>query len=181
MADVTSRRQKELTSIVPRPAALTRLLNLHAAAGLLAENAPEIITCPEAARGLEQSLIAAMGDCLAATVEVSSPVSNSRRGRIMRREFYAILEANSDRVMHAAEMCKAVGVSNRTLTTCCHEALGITPHRYLRLRQLHLAHRALVQADQAMTTVTRTATESAFGISGVLPRHTGRTSERRLP
>ena len=152
---------KELTFIAPRPAALTRLLELHAAAGLLAENTPEIIACPEAARGLEQALIAAMADCLAMTDEGSLQVSNSHHGRIMRR-FYAILEANSDRVMHAPEMCKAVGVSNRTLTTCCHEALGMSPHRYLRLRQLHLAHRALVLADPAKTTVTRIATEFGF-------------------
>ena len=152
---------KELTFITPRPAALTKLLDLHAAAGLLAENAPEIIACPEAARGLEQALIAAVADCLAATDEGSLQVSNSHHGRIMRR-FYAILEANSDRVMHAPEMCKAVGVSNRTLTTCCHEALGMTPHRYLRQRQLHLAHRALVLADPAKTTVTRIATEFGF-------------------
>ena len=152
---------KELTFIAARPAALTRLLELHAAAGLLAENAPEIIACPEAARGLEQALIAAMVDCLATTDEVSLQVSNSHHGKIMRR-FYAILETNSDRVMHAPEMCKAVGVSNRTLTTCCHEALGMTPHRYLRLRQLSLAHRALVLADPAKTTVTRVATEFGF-------------------
>jgi AraC-like DNA-binding protein len=152
---------KELLFVAARPAALTRFLDLHAAAGLLAENAPEIIARPEAGRGLEQALIAAMADCLAATDEVSSQVPNSRHGRIMRR-FYAILEANSDRAMHAPEMCKAVGVSNRTLTTCCHEALGMTPHRYLRLRQLHLAHRALVLADPAMTTVTRIATEFGF-------------------
>jgi AraC-like DNA-binding protein len=152
---------KQLIFFTPRPAALTKLLDLHAAAGLLAENAPEIIACPEAARGLEQALIAAMADCLAATDEGALQVSNSRHGRIMRR-FYAILEANSDRVMHAPEMCKAVGVSNRTLTTCCHEALGMAPHRYLRLRQLHLAHRALGLADPAMTTVTRIATEFGF-------------------
>jgi hypothetical protein len=117
---------KELQFIAARPAALTRFMELHAAAGLLAENAPEIIACPEAARGLEQALIAAMADCLAATDECSSQVSDGRHGRIMRR-FYAILEANLERVMHAPEMCKAVGVSNRTLTTCCHEALGMTP------------------------------------------------------
>ena len=116
---------KELTFITPRPTALTKLLGLHATAGLLAENAPEIIACPEAARSLEQALIAAVADCLAATDEGSLQVSNCHHGRIMRR-FYAILEANSDRVMHAPEMCKAVGVSNRTLTTCCHEALGIS-------------------------------------------------------
>ena len=152
---------KELIFITPRPAALTKLLDLHAAAGLLAENAPEIIACPEAARGLEQALIAAMADCLAAADEGSLQVSNSYHGRVMRR-FYAILEANPDRVMHAPEMCKAVGVSNRTLTTCCQEALGMAPHRYLRLRQLHLAHRALMLADPTMTTVTRIATEFGF-------------------
>jgi transcriptional regulator GlxA family with amidase domain len=152
---------KELLFIAVRPAALTRFLNLHAAAGLLAENAPEIIASLEAARGLEQALIAAMVDCLAATDEVSSRVSNNHHGRIMRR-FYAILEANSDRVMHGPEMCKAVGVSNRTLTTCCHEALGMTPHQYLRLRQLHLARRALVMGEPAMTTVTQIATTYGF-------------------
>jgi transcriptional regulator GlxA family with amidase domain len=152
---------KELMFITPRPAALTKLLDLHATAGLLAENAPEIVASPEAARGLEQALIAAMADCLAATAEGSLQVSNSHHGRIMR-QFYAILKANSDRVMHLPEMCKAVGVSNRTLTTCCHEALEMTPHRYLRLRQLNLARRALVLADPAKTTVTRVATEFGF-------------------
>ncbi len=152
---------KELMFVAPRPAALTKLLDLHAAAGLLAENAPEIIACPEAARGLEQSLIASMADCLAMPDGGALQVSSSHHRRIMRR-FYAMLEANSDRVMHAPEMCKAVGVSNRTLTTCCQEALGMAPHRYLRLRQLHLAHRALRLADPAKTTVTRIATEFGF-------------------
>ena len=64
--------------------------------------------------------------------------------------------------MHAPEMCKAVGVSNRTLTTCCQEALGMSPHRYLRLRQLHLAHRALTLNESATTTVTEVATAYGF-------------------
>jgi AraC-like DNA-binding protein len=151
---------KELLFIVPRPAALSRFLELHRSAALLAEDAPEIIAHPEAARGLEQALIAAMVDCLLKTDDPSSKVSNGRHDRIMKR-FYAILESNPDRVMHAPEMCKAVGVSNRTLTTCCHEALGMSPHRYLRLRQLHLVHRALVLSEAATTTVTQIAT--AFG------------------
>jgi AraC-like DNA-binding protein len=78
-----------------------------------------------------------MADCLASTHDAAH-VSNSHHSGIMKR-FYAILATNSGRVMHAPEMCKAVGVSNRTLTTCCHEALGMSPHRYLRLRQLHLS------------------------------------------
>ena len=41
------------------------LQRLHAAASNLAENTPEIITNPDAARGLEQALIEAMVACLA--------------------------------------------------------------------------------------------------------------------
>ena len=43
---------------------MARLQRLHAAAGHLAEEAPEIIANPDAARGLEQALIEAMVDCL---------------------------------------------------------------------------------------------------------------------
>src|ERR1700730_15744499 len=50
--------------ITPLPAALSRLQRLHAAAGQLAEDAPEVIAHPEAARGLEQALIEAMVGCL---------------------------------------------------------------------------------------------------------------------
>ena len=52
-------------SIAPSPAAMARLQRLHAAAASLAEDAPEIIDHPEAARGLEQVLIEAMVGCLA--------------------------------------------------------------------------------------------------------------------
>ena len=51
--------------ISPSPSAMARLQRLHAAAGQLAENAPEIIAHPEAARGLEQALVEAMVECLA--------------------------------------------------------------------------------------------------------------------
>jgi hypothetical protein len=51
--------------ITPSPSAMARLQRLHAAAGELAEKAPEIIADPEAARGLEQALIEALVGCLA--------------------------------------------------------------------------------------------------------------------
>ncbi|MGA8195402.1 MAG: hypothetical protein WB902_18750, partial [Acetobacteraceae bacterium] len=38
--------------VTPPPAAMAKLLRLHAAAGQLAEAAPEVIGHPEAARGL---------------------------------------------------------------------------------------------------------------------------------
>ena len=46
------------------PISMAKLQRLHAAAGHLAETAPEVIAHPEAARGLEQALIEAMVGCL---------------------------------------------------------------------------------------------------------------------
>jgi hypothetical protein len=54
---------KDALVLAPAPHAMAKLQRLHAAAGQMAENAPEIIAHPEAARGLEQALIEAMVGC----------------------------------------------------------------------------------------------------------------------
>src|SRR6516165_6888782 len=60
------------------------------------------------------------------------------------------------------ELCAAVGASDRTLRACCHEHLGMSPTRYLWLRRMNLARRALRVADRATTTVTEIATNYGF-------------------
>jgi len=152
---------KESLSVTPSPAAMERLQNLHAAAGHLAEHAPGVIASPEAARGLEQALLAAMADCLGTADEHSSGSGRRRHSRIMR-QFYAILEGNPHGVIHVPEICARLGVSIRTLTTCSNESLGMSPHRYLKLRQLHLARRALGLGNPATTTVSEIATAHGF-------------------
>ena len=49
----------------PPPSAIAKLQRLHAAAGEVAENAPEILANPDAAHGLEQALIEALVGCFA--------------------------------------------------------------------------------------------------------------------
>ena len=145
----------------PTAAAMRRLVYLHTAAGHLAEYAPEVIANPEAARGLEQALIDALAACLS-SAEDHKPVPGSRRrDRIMKR-FFEVLVANPEGVLHLAEMCATVGVSTSTLTACCNEAVGMSPHRFLRIRQLNLARQALARADARATTVTEVATEHGF-------------------
>jgi len=152
---------KDPLFVTPPPAAMERLQTLHAAAGHLAEHAPQVIACPEAACALEQALISALADCLGTTNE-RAPGSWSARHSMIMRKFYAILEANPHGVLYVPEICRKIGVSDRTLAACCHEALGMNPHRYLKLRQLHLARRALVLGDPATTTVTQIATSYGF-------------------
>ena len=65
LADSDLTRPKHTLIVTPAPSAMARLQRLHATAAGLAEDAPEIIAHPEAARSLEQALIQAMADCLA--------------------------------------------------------------------------------------------------------------------
>ena len=60
------------------------------------------------------------------------------------------------------DLCKAIGASYRTLHVCCREQLGMSPKRYLMLRRMHLAHRALSRGDPEKTSVTEIATDYGF-------------------
>jgi transcriptional regulator GlxA family with amidase domain len=86
---------------------------------------------------------------------------NQRHLMIIER-FKELLETNLCEPMHLAEICAAIGVSERTLRVCCHEHLGMGPIRYLWLRRMRLARRALMLADPAGATVTQIATEHGF-------------------
>jgi AraC-like DNA-binding protein len=76
--------------------------------------------------------------------------------------FDELLEANRDWPVRLAEICEMTGVSDRTLRICCHEQLGMGPMRYMWLRRMHLARRALTRADRAAATVTEIATRFGF-------------------
>ena len=147
--------------VAPPAATMARLQKLHATAGHLTEHAPEVLACPAAARSLELALIAAMTDCLHTTNYQKPARRNRRYGTIIRR-FYDLLRANPDDVLHIPEICKAIGVSRRTLSTCCNEILGMSPYHYLKLRQMNLARGALTRGDAAVSSVTQIATAHGF-------------------
>ena len=147
-------------SMTPARTAMAKLQRLHAAAGRLAEDAPEIIAHPEAARGLEQALIEAMVACLAHGEVREDRLAQRHHSLIMRR-FRKVVEESPEQPLYIPEICKKIGVSDRTLRACCQEQLGIGPKRYLLLRRLHLARRALREA-RSDATVTDIATRYGF-------------------
>jgi len=152
---------KEVLIHTPAPQAMAKLQRLHAAAAQLAEDTPKIIAHPEAARGLEQALIEALVGCLG-DGEVHEDRSAQRRHAIILRRFRREVEENPDQPLYIPELCAAIGVSDRTLRVCCQEQLGMSPKRYLMLRRMHLARRALRDGTAETTSVTEIATQYGF-------------------
>jgi AraC-like DNA-binding protein len=149
------------TSSAPKASAMAKLRHLHGAASHLALRAPEVIEHSESARSLEQALIEAMATCLS-TGEVRENRSALRQHATIMRRFRRAIEEKSDQAIYLPELCASIGVSERTLRICCQEQLGLSPKRYLMLRRMHLAHRALRENASAATTVTEIATRYGF-------------------
>ena len=151
-----------INTVAPSPPALLRLRKLHEAAGHLAQTAPDILAKPEVARAMEQALVEAMVFCL--TDSHSDQVRNVRghRARVMRR-LEEVLMANPEEPLYMAELSARVGASYWALRDCCLEYLGMSPKRYLSLRRMRLARRALQRADAERTTVTEMPLITASG------------------
>jgi len=152
---------KNSLTVIPDPVVLNRLQRLHAAAGSLAEEAPSVLAHPEAARGLRHALIGAMVDCLG-PVHQSEDRSALRQHAAIMRRFHGAIERRLDQPLYIPELCVEIGTSERTLRVCCQEQLGMSPKRYLLMRRMHLAHRALRDSAAADATVTEIATRFGF-------------------
>ena len=99
---------KDALTLTPSPSAMAKLQRPHAAAGQLAEDAPEIITHPEAAWSLEQALIEAMVRCLAEG-ELGEDRSALRYHVLIMHRFRRAVEENPDQPLYIPEPCKSIG------------------------------------------------------------------------
>jgi AraC-like DNA-binding protein len=151
----------DLCLVHPSPAHMARLIRLHATARHLAETAPETFQQPEVSSALEHELVHAMVTCLADATRPEAVVTWRRHSAIMKR-FEQVLAESSDRPIHLAQICTAVGASERTLRNSCEEQLGMGPIRYLWLRRMHLARRALIRTDPGKSTVAQVAAQYGF-------------------
>ena len=140
---------------------MSRLLNLHEAAGHLAKSAPDILVKPEVARAMDEALVEAMVSCLASGEPIETCRAYSHHATVMRR-FEEAMQANPEGPLYMTELCAALGVSYWTLRACCQEHLGMSPKRYLLLRRMHLVRQALRRADPGSMTVTEIATNCGF-------------------
>jgi AraC-like DNA-binding protein len=139
---------------------MARLRRLHAQACRLAETRPKVLAHPEVARAIEQGLIHALVTCLAAKAR-DGGAARRQHTRIMVR-FEDVLAERPNRQLPLPELCALIGVSERTLRSCCIEFLGISPSRDVLLRRLQAARIALRDADPATANVAEIAGSCGF-------------------
>ena len=144
----------------PTPILLARLRRLHLAAGRLAASSPDVLTHPEASRSLEEALTQAMILCLAGGERLETDRRFRHHKAIMTR-LEDFLGMHPCRPLYLSEICAAAQASERTMRACCQEHLGMGPARYLWLRRMHLARRALLLASEGAT-VTSVAMAHGF-------------------
>jgi AraC family ethanolamine operon transcriptional activator len=95
----------------------------------------------------------------------AAPLQDVQSARQSRRELVervlALLRENIQEPITVAEICRRVGVSERTLRAAFHDLIGLSPKQYAIAQRLHAVHDALAAASPGTTTVTDVA--MAFG------------------
>lgn len=84
----------------------------------------------------------------------------SRREAVERTEAY--IRSHAGTAIPLSELCRIVGLSERSLRNAFHEVRGAPPKRCLQDERLLEARRALSTADPRQTTVTGVAMENGF-------------------
>jgi AraC-like DNA-binding protein len=151
----------ETRTLRPAPPLLARLRTFHKMARHLAKDTPDALTRPATVTAIDQELVHALVTCLAGTRSSTSSPRGGCHQKLIGR-FEEFLAARHYEPVYLAEICTAIGASERTLRTCCQEHLGMGPIHYLWLRRMHLARRALLGADSAAKSVTEIATTFGF-------------------
>jgi len=84
----------------------------------------------------------------------------SRRQAVERTEAY--LQTHAGTAIPIAELCRIVGLSERSLRNAFYDVRGAGPKRCLQHRRLQDARRALRNAVPNQTTVTTVAADNGF-------------------
>ncbi len=106
---------------------------------------PARLVNPNVVKGIDQSIVGSIDDALSSIVLSPNNVATGRYIAICRRAEEYLRESGTH-VHSSLEVAKACGVNMRTLHNALISVLGMSLGRYLMLRRLWLARRALLRA-----------------------------------
>jgi AraC-like DNA-binding protein len=151
----------------PRLAA--RLRRLHAQACRLAETKSKMLSHPQVSRAIEHELMEALVLYLTTATPRAKGLPTPQHTAIMDR-FEEILAKHPCKRQNILELCELVGVSARTLRSCCARFLGMSPMQYILLRRLREVRNALLRADADAITLAQIAERFGFAKAAHLGR-----------
>jgi AraC-like DNA-binding protein len=145
----------------PEPETLRRLSAMHRVTAELARTDPALLTSPPVAHAFETQLTELMVRSIGEGEPVRVMAATLRQRTIIAR-FEEFLEIRREQPVYLIDICKAVGVSERTLRAACQEQFGLSPTRYLWLRRMYLARRRLAATQARPASVTEVAMANGF-------------------
>jgi len=143
-------------------------------------------------------LVALLGAVVPCGVVARAPFSrnSSNLDRVIHKAL-GFLRTKDRQDLHVEDLCRTVGVAERSLLRAFHRFFGVGPTQYLKLRRLNNVHCALQAYDCRQTTVTEVLTtwgvtelgrfagayKALFGESPseTLRKKTGAQGPRHLP
>jgi AraC-like DNA-binding protein len=90
------------------------------------------------------------------------PTGEAARYREIVERFEKIARANLETTTSVAALCRAAGVTPRTLARAFRAVHATTPSQYLRVLRLTLARQALLAPEAGCNTVTEIVTRFGF-------------------
>jgi AraC-like DNA-binding protein len=174
-------RQREARLSMPRgaeilqrdPAAVRRLFTWGKRLVTTAERRPELFNERREIRlAAKVELLEALMAALAATTDVKPPRKDGTRSTqsrfVKRAEDFAL--AHMGERLYVTDLCKAAGVSERSLEYAFKEIMGMRPVAYLTRVRLHRVRQALLAAAPGSTTVSAEALNRGFWHFGEFSR-----------
>lgn len=152
---------RETQVLCPDNKAMRRLTALHRFAGSLAKSSPEVIAHGEVANALEQAMVHAMLRAIDRSEE-KEPVAGYKNRRAILDGLEAFIAGSAGRPLYILDLCSELGAPERTIRRVFNEQFGLSPIRYLWLRRMYLANRALQLAEPTHASVTAIAMEHGF-------------------
>lgn len=146
------------------PASWDRVAAIATAAGSVMTAAPDTLADEPPRIGLRASLLNAVRAVLASGHKTERPrrVQAWQSWRRIVIGIEAYLNAHAARPIYTEELCAELGISAASLGAAFHGTLGISPHRYLKLRRLSMVRSALRAADGAVPLVKTVALDHGF-------------------
>ncbi|WP_254986316.1 helix-turn-helix domain-containing protein [Rhodopseudomonas palustris] len=113
-----------------------------------ASRSPDDIRKPEVARGIDESLLAAVDEALADSVSIFGARSaHTERFLTVVKGIDEIISENPANPIYSGDLARALGVSVRTIHTAVLQYRGMSLHRYLRLKRLWQVRQRLLSGN----------------------------------